>query len=118
MAARRAQWRPTSGLPWQTIGAFVRISTHPRVSERPLTGEQACAYVQAWLDAGPTWIPPATESTGRQYGALTRLMPITANLVTDAMLAALALEFGLELLSADGDFARFPDLRWRNPLAT
>jgi len=104
-------------LPWQTIGAFVRISTHPRVSDRPLTSERAWAYVEAWLGAGPTWIPSATEMTARRYGELSKLVPITGNLVTDAMLAALALEHGLELISADGDFARFPGLRWRNPLA-
>jgi len=42
---------------------------------------------------------------------------ITGNLVPDAHLAALAIEHGLTLCSADGDFARFPGVRWENPLA-
>lgn len=39
------------------------------------------------------------------------------NLVPDAQLAALAIEHGLVLCSADGDFARFPGLRFESPLA-
>ena len=39
-----------------------------------------------------------------------------AHLVPDAHLAALAIEHGLVLCSADADFARFPGLRWHNPL--
>jgi predicted nucleic acid-binding protein len=42
---------------------------------------------------------------------------VRANLVHDADLAALAIEHGLTLCSTDGDFARFPGLRWQNPLA-
>ena len=105
------------GIPWQTIGAFVRISTHPRVSERPLSGAEAWSYVDAWLAAPPSWIPPATEATARVYSELNRQVPITGNLVTDAQLAALAIENGVELISNDGDFSRFPGLRWANPLA-
>jgi toxin-antitoxin system PIN domain toxin len=104
------------GIPWQTIGAFIRITTHPRVTARPLTSEQAWGLVQSWLEAPPTWIPPATEATARVYGDLASRLSITGNLVPDAMLAALAIEHGLELWSADTDFARFPGLRWRNPL--
>jgi predicted nucleic acid-binding protein len=39
-----------------------------------------------------------------------------AHLVTDAHLAALAIEHGCELVSTDADFARFPALTWKNPL--
>ena len=73
--------------------------------------------MRAWLEAAPTWIPPATEATARVYGDLASRLSITGNLVPDAMLAALAIEHGLELWSADTDFARFPGLRWRNPLS-
>jgi uncharacterized protein len=104
------------GLPWQTIGAFVRIITHPRVTAEPLSSERAWAYVGAWLDADPVWIPPATDRTARVLLQLTSEMGITGNLVPDAQLAALAIEHGLEVLSADTDFGRFPSVRWRNPL--
>ena len=52
----------------------------------------------------------------RVYGTLVEAAPITGNLVPDAMLAALALEHGLTVMTADTDFARFPGLAWENPL--
>ena len=78
------------GLPWQTIGAFVRISTHPRAATNPLTGEKAWEYVESWLAAEPAWIPPATRTTARVYGELARMIPITGNLVTDGMHSVIA----------------------------
>lgn len=105
-------------LPWQTIGAFVRISTNPRAFAQPLTGVEAWGYVEQWLARKVTWIPPATELTAAVYGRLAAQVNITANLVPDGMLAALAIEHGQEFWTADSDFARFPGLRWRDPLAT
>jgi hypothetical protein len=105
------------GIPWQTIGAFLRISTHPRVTTNPLSAAAAWAYVRSWLDTDPVWVPPATERTAEVLAHLMGRHQITANLVTDAQLAALALEHGLVVLSADTDFARFDELRWENPLA-
>lgn len=105
------------GLPWQTIGAVVRIITHPRITPRPQSIEQAWGLVSDWLNAPTVWIPPATESTARIFGDLASKLPITGNLVPDAMLAALAIEHGLELWSADTDFVKFPGLRWRNPFS-
>lgn len=104
------------GLPWQTIGAFLRIVTHPRVVANPLTSQGAWAYVAEWLAVPVVWIPPATETTARVYARLCGQVEVTGNLVPDAQLAALALEHGVELASADTDFLRFPGLRWVNPL--
>jgi toxin-antitoxin system PIN domain toxin len=104
------------GIPWQTIGAFLRISTHPRVSDNPLTPRESWAYVESWLRSGPVWIPPATERTAQVLADLVPHHGVTGNLVTDAQLAALAIEHGLVLYSADTDFARFDGLQWRNPL--
>ena len=104
------------GLPWQTIGAFVRISTHPRITTNPLTPTQAWNYVGSWLAADPTWIPPATERTANILAELVVGAGVTGNLVPDAQLAALATEHGLVIQTADTDFARFPDVRWENPL--
>ena len=104
------------GLPWQTIGAFVRIATHPRVAEHPLSAERAWGYVRDWLAAGPAWVPPATERTAAVLVELGTRLHVTANLVPDAQLAALAMEHGLVVLSADTDFGRFPGLRWENPI--
>ncbi len=79
-------------------------------------GADAWRFVEAWLEADPTWIPPATERTAAVYGELAGTQQPTGNLVPDAMLAALALEHGLTVMSADTDFGRFPDLAWENPL--
>ena len=50
------------GIPWQCIGAFLRISTHPRVNLVPLTTTKAWEYVNRWLECDTVWIPPATEN--------------------------------------------------------
>ena len=73
-------------------------------------------FVEEAQRADPVWIPPATDRTARVVLQLGSELGITGNLVPDAQLAALAIEHGLEILSADTDFARFPSVRWRNPL--
>lgn len=105
------------GLPWQTLGAFLRIGTHPRVLESPMSAADAQLYVDAWLALDTVWVPPATEHTVRIYGDLARRYQVTGNLVPDAQIAALAIEHGVEVVSGDTDFARFAEVRWINPLA-
>lgn len=104
------------GLPWQTVGAFLRIVTHPRVARNPLNASEAWNYVTDWLAVPVVWMPPATESTAQVYARICAQVDVTGNLVPDAQLAALAMEHGVELASADSDFQRFPGLRWINPL--
>lgn len=104
-------------LPWQTIGAFLRIATHPRVVSRPLTASDAWSLAEAWLRATPTWVPPASERTASILGRLLTTTHVTGNLIPDAQLAALAIEHGLVVQTADTDFARFPEVRFENPLA-
>jgi toxin-antitoxin system PIN domain toxin len=103
-------------LPWQTIGAFLRIATNPRVMARPWTAAEAWAAVTRWLSSEVTWIPPASARTAELLGELLSRHEVTANLIPDAQLAALAWEHGQTILSADSDFARFPEVRWINPL--
>lgn len=104
-------------LPWQTIGAFMRIATHPRVASDPMSGPEAWSFVADWLAAPVTWIPGATKRTAAILGTLIERHDLTANAVPDAQLAALAIEHGLTVLSADSDFARFTDVDWHNPVA-
>lgn len=109
--------QPRVGLPWPSLLAFVRITTNARVFERPLGIRKAWAQVEAWLSAPASWIP----TPGTQHAAVfSSLAPQIArpNLVPDAHLAALAIEHGLKLCSTDGDFARFQELHWENPLAS
>ena len=104
------------GLPWVSLLGFVRLATNPRAIERPLTVADAWQQARAWLGNDSAWIPEPTNQHAEALGSLLMLPGINANLVPDAHLAALAIEHGLILCSADGDFARFPGLRWHNPL--
>jgi toxin-antitoxin system PIN domain toxin len=105
------------GLPWPSLLAFLRLVTNPRMFERPEPMAEAWGQVLSWLACGTVWIPEPTERHAELLGRLLALPGIHGNLLPDAHLAALALEYGLTLCSADGDFARFPGLRWVNPLA-
>lgn len=104
-------------LPWQSIGAFVRISTHPRIAASPLTGPEAWSFVDEWLSSPVAWLPPASARTATILGELIGRYGLTGNAIPDAQLAAMAVEHGLTLCSADSDFARFTEVRWVNPLA-
>ncbi len=105
------------GLPWPSLLAFLRLVTNPRVFSRPESSSDAWEQIEEWTGAPTAWIPAPTS---RHREVLATLVPsITrANLVPDAHLAALAIEHGLTLCSTDGDFARFPGLRWIDPLAS
>ncbi len=106
------------GLPWESLSAFVRIATHPRATPNPLLPTDAWQFVDAWLAAPTAWIPVPTEQHADVLGGLISRYRLAGNLVPDGQLAALAIEHGLELASADTDFARFTELRWINPLAS
>ena len=72
--------------------------------------------MESWLELPAVWTPGATERHREILRGLFDRVAFRANLVPDAHLAALAIEHGLTLCSTDGDFARFPGLRWENPL--
>jgi hypothetical protein len=122
--ARAADWltsqlngRRRIGLAWQSLGAFVRISTNPKAASRPLAPEEAWSYVESWLAVDTAWIPSPTERHADVLGSLVRTYGLRGNLVSDAQLAALAIEHGLTVCSADADFGLFTEIRWENPLA-
>ncbi|MCJ7472912.1 MAG: type II toxin-antitoxin system VapC family toxin [Actinobacteria bacterium] len=102
---------------WTVISAFIRIGTNPRVFEYPLSLEQSLARVQSWLVQPCMRIIRPTEQHWTVFKQVLTDGQATANLVSDAHLAALAIEHGCELVSTDSDFARFPKLKWKNPLA-
>ncbi len=105
------------GLPWPSLLAFLRLVTNPRLFDNPESITDAWEQVVAWLNCDPSWIPAPTERHIQILGSLLSGPGVHANLVPDAHLAALAIEHGLILCSTDGDFGRFSELRWRNPLA-
>ena len=104
------------GLPWQSLGAFLRIATHPRAFERPLPASVAWARVTDWLSAPVAWIPEPGLEHARILGQIITVYDVRGNLIPDAFLAALAVEHGLTVYSTDTDFARFDEVRWENPL--
>ncbi|MDO5082748.1 MAG: PIN domain-containing protein [Arachnia propionica] len=104
------------GFPWQSIGAFHRITTHPRLSPSPMTHDEAHAFISAWLTQPAAWIPSVSKRTVAIYASLASRHHVTGNLVPDAQLAALALEHSVPVVSFDGDFARFTEIQWINPL--
>jgi len=105
------------GIPWVSAVAFLRMVTNPRVFERPAHIMDAWQQVHDWLSADVAWIPEPTARHAEVLGSLLEQSGAQAALVADAHLAALAIEHGLVLQSADSDFARFAGLRWNNPLA-
>lgn len=104
------------GLPWASLLAFLRITTNPRVFERPLNVQRATAQVEEWLALPTVWTPVATTRHGALLTRFLSEVGSGGNLVTDAHLAALSLEQGLTLCSTDRDFAKFRGLTWQNPL--
>jgi toxin-antitoxin system PIN domain toxin len=104
------------GFSWPTLTAFLRLSTHVRATSHPLIPAEAWAFIDDWLAAEPAWIPLPTSRHAEVLRQLTMDGDLRGNLVTDAHLAALAIEHGVAVCSADSDFARFEGVVWINPL--
>ena len=104
------------GLAWLTIWAFLRISTNPRLFLQPLPVQEAFEIVRGWL-ALPSVviIQPGTRHTDI-LEELAVENQAGGPLLTDAALAAMAIEQGAVLASTDRDFSRFPRLQWLNPI--
>jgi len=105
------------GIPWAVILGFVRLVTHPSVLVAPVAPLDALVHVGGWLEQPSVRI---VEPGPRHLDVLRDLFASTGvagSLTMDTHLAALAIEHQAELHSNDGDFVRFPGLRWRNPIA-
>lgn len=102
---------------WPVITAFLRLVTHSKIYRHPPTTPEAMAVVNRWLAHPTVTVLEPTPNHWRYFQQLLDTGQATANLVNDAHLAALAREYGATLASTDADFARFPGLRWINPLA-
>ena len=102
----------TLGFSWSVVLAFLRISTHRAIFERPLTADESIETCRAWL-AQPQAV--VVEPTARHLDVLAGLLAsagTAGNLVSDAHLAALAVEHAAELVTFDADFGRFAGLSW------
>jgi len=96
------------------LAGFLRIVTNPKVFDPPTPMPTAIAFCQHLVD----WPRAVMIAPGRGHWDV--FVGLCANvqgpLVTDAYLAALAIEHGCEVITTDSDFARFSGLRWRHPL--
>ena len=104
------------GLCWPVILAFLRIATNPRILPRPLSRTEATVVVADWLEQPQTIILLPAEN---HWTILQRMLSqgkASGALISDAHLAALAIEHGATLYTTDRDFTRFPGLKFENPL--
>ena len=104
------------GIPWESITAFIRIATNPRIFESPIGIDPAWAQITEWLALPNVWVPAPTEFHQRILEPLIPLCRGNPGLIHDAHLAAIAISHGLTVYSADSDFARFSQVKWLNPL--
>lgn len=103
-------------LPALVLSGVVRVLTHPAIFAEPTPIREALNFAD-YLHRIPTRLP--AEPGPRHWEIFIRLCReagAKGNLVPDAYLAALALESGSEMITADRGFARFPGLKWRHPL--
>lgn len=105
------------GFEWTVLLAFLRLSTRPAVFPSPLRLEEALDLIDSWLAQPCAVVVQPTERHPEVLRELLAPFGTAANLTSDAHLAAVAREHGAELCSCDADFARFPGVRWVDPLA-
>jgi uncharacterized protein len=96
---------------WVALLAFLRISTHPSLFQKPLRLVKAFKLLETWIGLRNARIIHPGERHLEILHGLVEQSGITGNLINDAHLAALALEHGAELVSFDRDFAQFEGLR-------
>lgn len=104
------------GLPWVSVLAFMRLCTSSRVFRSPMKVEEAVAYLDEWLALPNVELVTPGLHHWEIFRNLIAQCGTAGNLVTDAHIAALALEHGYVVHSADNDFRRFPGIRHVNPL--
>jgi toxin-antitoxin system PIN domain toxin len=105
------------GLPWVSLMAFLRICTNQRIFENPLSPEKATGFLDEWLDRPNVSMVAPGPGHWAILKSLIRQAGTAGNLTTDAHIAALALEHGCTICSADNDFKRFSGVTHINPLA-
>ena len=123
-AEARAWWdeQLSGGSPvclcWTVISAFIRIGTNARVFAQPLSLDEAINRVQSWLDQPCTRLIYPTQRHWEIFQQMLTEGQALGNLVTDAYLAALAIENGATFVTRDRGFARFAGVRLLDPLVT
>jgi toxin-antitoxin system PIN domain toxin len=104
------------GLPYQSVFAFLRVMTHPKLRASPVSLQLATRVVDEWLRTPGVWLITPGIGHWTTFSRLCHAAQATGNLITDVHIATIAMEANATLYSADRDFARIPGLRWVNPL--
>ncbi len=104
------------GIPFQSILAFVRVSTHVSLASQSFTMRYALEAVDGWLALANVKVLTPGQTHWEIFKKLCLTSGISGDVSTDVHIAALAIEHDAILCSVDRDFARFLGLRWRNPL--
>ncbi len=98
------------------LAGFVRIVTNPRVFATPSSHDQALGFVDALRSRSTARVLAPGPRHWTIFEDLCRRSGARGKLAADAYQAAIALEHGCVFVTTDGDFARFPGLRWEHPL--
>ncbi len=104
------------GLLHVVVFGFVRIATNARAFLKPMTPAEAAGHVRSWLEQPPVQVLDPGPDHLRQTLKLLEALGTAGNLVSDAQMAALAIDYNAVLHTADAHFVRFQSLRWFNPL--
>jgi len=104
------------GIPWVVCLGFLRLMTNRKIFEKPLEASEALSHIKDWIVRPQVQILQPGPRHLQILESFSQNRLLSSALVTDAHLAALAIEHQSELHSNDTDFDRFPGLRWRNPL--
>jgi len=97
------------------LSSVIRIVTHPRIFDPPSTIDEAVSFANDLRRHEHAILVAAGNRHWDIFSRVIREADARGNLVTDAYFAAMAIESGCELVSTDGDYARFPGLKWRRP---
>ncbi len=107
---------PRVGIPWASLMSFVRLAINPRFHQNPVKFHDAVVQIEDWLALDNVWVPEPTNRHLEVFKLVLGNHTQDPNLIPDAHLAALAVEHGLTVYSADQDFAKFQGIKWKNPL--
>jgi toxin-antitoxin system PIN domain toxin len=103
---------------WPTVMAYLRVSTHPSVFERPLPPEEATANVERLLRLPHVQSPAEQERFWEIYRGVADDADARGNLVSDAHLVALMIQNGVGTIwTHDRDYRRFTAIEVRDPFA-
>ena len=104
------------GLPWQSVAAFLRVITNPKLRGRQYSLSEAAGIIEDWMARPNVRILASADDHWLQFRSMMIEGRAAGPLVSDAEIAALTIEYGGVLHTTDRDFTRFPGLRWKNPL--